>query len=208
MNRLHVARIPTPAPGWRTIPVFAAGAWVGLFLGASSALAQVRAPSFDEFKLINSRNIFDPNRRAVRREEPREPRVEARGRPNWLMLTGTLVSEGRALAFFNSSRSDCRKVVSVGESIGEFKVIAITPLQVEWEQNSRRSVLAVGRQVPIEGTTTEPEAPAPTIEPVAPSPSPASGAPSGETPAPPPAGNKNEILRRMMERRAQEMNSK
>jgi hypothetical protein len=178
-----------------------------LLIGLTTPLAwaQGSKPSYDSFKLVKSRNIFDPNRRAVRREESREARPESRSRPNWLMLTGTMVTEGKTLAFFNSSRSDYRKVVAVGESIADYKVTAITPLQVEWERGGQRSVLAVGRQVSIEGTTTEPlESPAP--EETAPPADGEKSAPATSEPAP--SGDKNEVLRRMMERRAKEMNSK
>jgi len=176
------------------------------------ALAQERKPSYDDFKLVKSRNIFDPNRRASRREEPRESRPESRSRPNWLMLTGTMVTDGRTLAFFNSSRSDYRKVIGVGDLVADYKLTAITPLQVEWEHGGKRSVLAVGRQVQLEGMTSEPVESSPPSD-TASAPPPANGematvAPSGGAPAAPPTNDKNEILRRMMEKRAKEMNSK
>jgi hypothetical protein len=178
-----------------------------LLIGLTIPLARAQGgkPSYDSFKLIKSRNIFDPNRRAVRWEEPRESRPEQRSRPNWLMLTGTMVTDGKTLAFFNSSRSDYRKVVAVGESVADYKVTAITPLQVEWERGGKRSVLAVGRQVQIDGTTTEPEEPAQPDE-TAPPANGEKAAPAASEPAP--SGDKNEVLRRMMERRAKEMNSK
>src|SRR5436190_13891359 len=121
-----------------------------------AAFAEEKKPSFDNFKLVKSRNIFDPNRRASRREEPRESRPESRSRPNWLMLTGTMVADGKTLAFFNSSKSDYRKVIGVGDLVADYKLTAITPLQVEWEHGGKRSVLAVGRQVQLEGMTSEP----------------------------------------------------
>jgi hypothetical protein len=39
--------------------------------------------------------------------------------------------------------------------VGDFKVVAVTPVQVEWEHEGKRTVLAVGKQIEIAGTTTE-----------------------------------------------------
>jgi hypothetical protein len=121
-----------------------------------SASAQEKKGSYDTFKLMKARNIFDPNRQPVRTEQPRDrEQRESRTRPNWIALTGTMVTDDKALAFFNSSRADARKVAGVGEQVGEFKVLAVTPVQVEWEREGKRTVLAVGRQIETSGTTTE-----------------------------------------------------
>jgi hypothetical protein len=180
-----------------------------LILACVGASAQERKPSYDSFKLVRTRNIFDPNRRAMRTES-REPRSEGRSRPNWISLTGVMVSNEKSLAFFNSSRSDGRKVAGIGETVADFKIVAITPLQVEWEHAGKRSVLAVGRQIELSGTTVEPVDTAPALpgeDSNASHPADGSATPPASSTAPPAGvpGDKNDVLRRMMERRQKEL---
>jgi hypothetical protein len=195
-------------------------ALMGVF--APMLRAADKVPGYDTFRLLKARNMFDPNRRPVRVEPPPSQRSAAgpqRPRSSSLALTGTMVTEGRSVAFFSGDRSDYNRVISVGDTVADCKVTAIKPREVEVERGGKTSVLAVGNRIQIEGATPDiaPEEPAPappgppTEGPPAPG-APAPGTPGPDAPAPaatdaapPAAKDVNDVLRRMMERREKEM---
>lgn len=161
---------------------------------------------YDTFKGVRTRNIFDPNRKAFRETPPVPTRSSTPSRPrsSSFTLTGTMVREGRSLAFFSGSRSEFSKVISVGDAVANFKVTSIEPAQVQLEHDGKKVTLAIGKPFQIEGQPGDPETPEEPA-PAADGPTPA----ATSTSAPPaPAGGdaKSEILRRMMERRAKELN--
>ena len=173
----------------------------------AGAQAVEKAPGFDTFRLMRTRNMFDPNRLPARTETAptRSGSPVRENRSSSLSLTGTMVAEGKTLAFFNGTRTDYAKVLSVGDTIADCKITAIQPTQIEMERGGKRAVLAVGQQLQIEGVpsnvTVEETAPA------TPAPGTAPADPSAPALAAPPASNdKSDVLRRMMERREKEMN--
>ena len=175
---------------------------VVLPLGAQAADTK----GYDAFKGVRTRNIFDPNRKAVRIEsarssEPRKPRSSS------FTLTGTMVREGRSLAFFGGTRSEFSKVISVGDSVANYKVTTIEPGQVELERDGKKLTLAIGKPFQIEsapGVAAEPDEPEEAAKPEG-----TEGTKTTDAAAPPapPAGGdaKSEIMRKMMEKRAKEM---
>ena len=174
-----------------------------------AGLAADAGKGYEAYKLVRTRNIFDPNRRAVRETPPPRASSPPRTRSSTFTLTGTMVREGRSLAFFSGSRSEFSKVISVGDSVANYKITAIESSQVDLEHDGRKVTLAIGKPFQIEGLPGEPEPPE---EPPA-SPDGTTTTNATDASAPPaaptaPAGTdpKSEILRRMMERRAKEMN--
>lgn len=172
----------------------------------AGAQAAEKAPGFDAFRLMRTRNMFDPGRRPVRTETAptRSGPPVRENRSSTLTLTGTMVTDGKVLAFFNGTRADYAKVLSVGDTIADGKITAIQATQVELERGGKPAVLAVGQQLQIEGAPSD----VPAAEPApAPSPTAAPGDPAAPAPAAPaPSNDKSEVLRRMMERREKEMN--
>ena len=175
---------------------------------AINALAADAPKGYDAYKVVRTRNIFDPNRKAVRETPPVRSNAPSRPRSSSFTLTGTMVREGRSLAFFSGSRSEFSKVISVGDSVADFKVIAIEPGEVVLERDGKKMALAIGKPFQIEGKPGDPEPveePASNAEGTTLPASPESGtAPAASAP---PAGSdaKSEVLRKMMERRAKEM---
>ena len=187
---------------------------IGTMLSIDADAAEA-AKGYDAFRLMRTRNIFDPNRKPVRVEAPRPS--APRTRSSSFTLTGTMVRDGRSLAFFSGTRSEFSKVIGVGDSVANYKIASIEPSQVELEHDGKKLTLAIGQPFKIEpqpGDPVEPDEPEDaaktegtegtkttdgTSAPATP------GAPPN---APPPAsgsGNsKDEIMRRMMERRAKE----
>lgn len=163
---------------------------------------------FDSFRLVLSRNVFDPERRAMPSRDAARRTVPQGTVRSSVTLTGTMVTPSKSLAFFGSSRSEYNKVASVNDQVGDFKVLEIAPNEVMLEHAGEKTPLSVGKQLPLAGTEPapagtpgapaappEPGAPAAAADPVSPTAAPPSGAPS----------SKEEILRRMMERRQKEM---
>jgi hypothetical protein len=169
--------------------------------------AAEKPAGYDAFSLVRTRNIFDPNRRApVKASEQPRPAAPSRPKSVHLTLTGTMVTDGKSLAFFSGSRSEFNKIIGVGGTIGDFKVAAITSGQVDLDHAGKATSLAVGKRLQLEGTeadAAEPEPGAATADAPAPSANPSQ--PSAPASAPPSGGSPSEILKRMMERRAQEM---
>ena len=172
-----------------------------LALLAIQELARSADPlrGYDAFRFVRTRNIFDPNRQSMR---PDAPRSESRPQSNYLALTGTMVTEGKALAFFSGTGADSSKVAGIGETVGSYKIKTIAPQQVELEKDGQAVTLPIGRQLTLEGTVTVRVSndPSPPPQDSAPGSAPASTTPE----ASPPSGNKDDVLRRMMERRAKE----
>lgn len=171
----------------------------------AAAAAPPAGKGFDAFPMVKMKNVFDPNRKPMRVDSTADSRPSKdRNRPSYFTLTGTMVAEGRSLAFFSGSRSEFSKVLPVGEVVGGYKVVSITSSQTELEHDGKTFVMAVGKSQQIDGSTDEvPAAPAPD-----PGSSPSSSSsPTGDAPAAassaptlPVTTDKTEILRRLMER--------
>ena len=179
-------------------------------IGAMVMTQPVRAaePKTDDegMAMIRERNIFDPNRRAGRRTEgPREASAPARAQV--LALTGTMLHSGRALAFFGGSESEYRKVITVGDQVGQFTVGRIARGEVELSGGDERFVLEVGKNLKRSGDGPWQKSEERYAAAAAPTAS--SRAEPGKSPTPleaavPAADGAGEVMRRMMERRRQE----
>lgn len=184
----------------------ASGRFAAVFLFAILAMhrpAAAQEPSkpqgFDAFRLLLTRNVFDPERRAPLRSTGPQRTLPPGTVRSSVTLTGTMVTSSKSLAFFGSSRPEYNKVVSSQESVGDYKVLKIEPHEVTLEHAGQTTVLGVGKQIPLAGTE-----PAPAGTSAETSAEPGSSAPVASPPAGVPA-DKDEVLRRMMQRRQQEM---
>lgn len=154
--------------------------------------------------VLRERNVFDPNRRAQRRDEPGER--EAPPQTESFVLTGALLHDGTALGFFDGSRPEYRRVLSTGESLAGYSVVEIATSGVTLEKDGSQVQLAVGMSLRRVGegewtlAAERYEAPGSSAAPPGPSPVPPPDAAVGSAPS----DEKNDILRRMMERRRQE----
>ena len=210
-----------------------------LLLAASlPAMAQSagKKPSYDAYRMVRSRNIFDPDRR------PNSPMISAKSARSYtpdspadfIALTGILVNGEKALAFFSNSRHTYNKVLSVKGKVAGAVILKINDSSIEVDSAGKRLKVAVGQIVPSDGS--EPKAaPSLYIPPVAsysssssslpsltgsssypsssayPTPSSSSSSSASDAPSsfPTPSAavstDKEAILRRMMEKRQQEL---
>jgi len=187
-----------------------------LFTGSDAAAQTAEKPraGYEAFQFARTRNIFDPNRQA-RSEAPRReqgPPKPPRSRPNFLTLTGTMVTGGKSFAFFSGAGSESSKVAGVGERVSDYKIAAINPADVQLEKGGKSVALGVGKQLTLEGTilvapALSESAPAVAAAPAASS-TPADPAVPGTAPpatAEPSSGGPSDVLKKMMERRQKEM---
>ena len=116
--------------------------------GATNAAPVIPAnipgrPLYSAFKIINDRNIFDPNRRPgmtnVNPDRPRPVEVES------FSLTAIISSEKGTYAFFNSSSYAYKKALKESGAIAGYTVAYIEPPDlVELESGGKTVELTVG----------------------------------------------------------------
>lgn len=167
-------------------------------LATANAQTPAQGKGYEAFQGMRTRNIFDPDRRGPRVESA--PSAATSNRPDFVALTGTMVTSGKTLAFFVGSRTEFNKVLAVNEKIADYTVASITPSHVELEKEGKPVTLGVGKQLAMDGSgTVSASAGASGAGPSATSSTTADTAPPAGVSA-----DKAEILRRMMERRKQE----
>lgn len=171
---------------------------LALLAAAAGARAQQPAPSYDTFRLVRLRNMFDPDRRGLRGDASATAAPRAGGPlPNYLTFTGAMVTNGRKLAFFSGARPEYNRVIGPRDRIADFVVNDVSDGQVELRLGDKKILVAVGQNVPLTGSSAA-------SQPGLQSPPEAAPAVPVATSSAPSAGGSEEVLRRMMERRQKE----
>ncbi len=170
----------------------------------STATQTATAQGYDTFRTLQTRNIFDPDRRPM--VPPATPQAtQPASSADYVALTGVMVTSEKSLAFFSGSRSEYSKVVAVNADIAGAKLMKITPANIEVERDGKRISVNVGQTVPLNASAQPGAAPiAATTAATLPESSPSSAATNAPSSTAPPA-NASEVLRRMMERRQQQL---
>lgn len=119
-----------------------AGLLAGLRLSAAEA-KPVAADSFEAFRLITDRNIFDPNRIA----RSRRAAEEAPPRSDILSVVGTMNYSKGLFAFFDGSAPAYRQVLREGQTIADYTVTHIDQQSVELSRNGQKLTLVIGAQL-------------------------------------------------------------
>ena len=182
-------------------------------------------PTYDSFRLIHTRNVFDPDRRPVRPVNS-APAAVGPTRADYAALTGTMLSAEKSYAFFSGSRPEFNKVLSVHDNFANATITGITGQSIEIERGGKRTAILIGQTVPFDNQTApgEPPAEAPTPEVSSSVSAPGSGGtyrsatgatspyrpatagnPAAASTSKAPPANLDEIRRRMMEKRQQEL---
>ena len=150
--------------------------------------------SYDAFRIVAQRNIFDPNRRA--RSTTTEAPPERPKRTEAFTLLGSIAYEKGDFAFFEGTSSDYRKSVKAGDSIGGLKIAEVAPNHVTFEAGEGKTVqLPIGSQMKrVEGEEWKVNSHLETFSSSSPSAeSTNSGASSG-------SGEVSEVLKRLLEK--------
>ena len=100
--------------------------------------------SFDDFKILYERNIFDQNRRPV---SDRDRNVVRERRPSSverIHLRGVMINEDESIAFFEGARAELSGTITRGGTIAGFTISGINTDRVTLEKSGRRLELPVG----------------------------------------------------------------
>ena len=155
------------------------------------------ARDFSSFKILVERNFFDPNRSPGSRGRADSPRA---AKAEFFTLVGTLRYEKGTFAFFDGSSSEYRKVLKPSDAIAGYRIAQIAPDRVRLEADGRQIDLSVGTQMkkPDEGewqlagraeSSSQAEA---VVD-------------SGGKKADGSTGEETEVLKRLMQKREQEL---
>jgi hypothetical protein len=140
----------------RTMKLKIRGAVVLLLIGwgvAPELPAQTtNAPSrlsFDAFRVVSDRNIFNPNRYARSAGRPTNQTRTSRPatRVEAISLVGIMAYEKGSFAFFDGSGGNFTKALQVGGTVGEYTVKQITPTEVKLATGTNTVELKVGMQL-------------------------------------------------------------
>jgi len=179
----------------------------GICAAGCVALAQgpMSPRDMGSYRVLQTRNIFDPDREPyVASAAPRPRIVEAQRRSaGYVMLTGVMVTPERSLAFFSGSQPEYDKVIAVNAEIAGAKLTKITSAGVEVDRGGRKINVPVGLTVPFDDST--PGAPPASAGDTTAASAPPAAPGLSTTPNPPSSGNIDEVMRRMMERRQKEL---
>lgn len=100
------------------------------------------AATFEAYRLIGDRNIFNPNRIGrSRASEAPAPRNDV------ISFVGTMQYEKGLFAFFDSPDAAYRKALNEGGALGKFIVKGITADSVELEREAKPLTLKMGQQL-------------------------------------------------------------
>ena len=178
-----------------------AGLAVLLLGGCPTAPAQQAGTDDSVFKLVVDRNIFNPNRlsrKVLQRDSHEGPAADM------FALVGTLSYEKGTYAFFDGSSPTNRRVVEVKGTIAGYTVLNITSDSVTMEGYGKRVELRVrNRMIHDEpggwrlAADDEPLPEAGTNMAASVSPGPG---PAGDS-----TGEMNDVLKKLMQRREQEL---
>jgi len=162
---------------------------------AAKASPTAAKGSFDSFRLIGDRNIFDPNRRSrsarSASNEPPPPTGDT------IAFVGTMDYDKGIFAFFDSSDARYRKVLPEGGALAEFVVKHVEARSVDLTRDGKVTTLQITQQLhrPDGGDWAVTGAsPAPTVSTAA------EGAATPVIPA-----DASDILKRLMEQRQKQL---
>ena len=183
----------------------AAACLLALTVSAWAAPHQTPAKKtgYETYRLLQTRNIFDPERQpGVTNTAPVQVQTTP-SNPDYAALTGTMITAEKTLAFFSGSRTEYNAVLTTNGRIAGAKVTKITAESVEVERNGKRVTVAVGQTVPLDASSMPTAAPASTPS-SATTASPSNTSPNASSTSAP-SGDREAVMRRMMEKRQQEL---
>lgn len=150
------------------------------------------------FKLIAERNIFNPNRssrsgkasKAV--EKPKPVKTET------FTLAGTMSYDKGDVVFFDSASSEYRKAVKLNGQIAGYTITTISNQKVTLEKEGKRIELAVGGQMRRQDENPWEVVPGSNTR--------LTEAKSGAAATSADSGAENDIIKRMLQKREEELN--
>jgi hypothetical protein len=181
---------------WKILAITMLVVTDGLAAGAQQT-NRTSEVDFSNFQVISERNIFNPSRTARHRSGGRQESAA-----DAFSLVGTMKYTKGTFAFFDGTTSEYRKAVQNAGTIAGYKVTDITPTSVKLANGDKQLTMKIGTQMRREEKgawqlVASGELPAETTETV-------------DSASAEPAGNDsstegNDVLKRLMQRREQEL---
>ena len=122
--------------------------------------ARAQKATYESFKTLQSRNIFDPDRSRDTGTQPARTRTQetrtayvqqAPPKPSdYVELTGVMTTEEETFAFFAGSQRQYNKVVAVNGAIAGATITKITAAGIEVTRDGKQIAVPVGRTVPFD----------------------------------------------------------
>ena len=168
------------------------------FTASAQETNRVNQTDFSSFRIISQRNIFDPNRTARHRDRSGQSRKAA----DAFFLVGTMSYDKGHFAFFDGTRSEYRKVLQSTGAIGDYQVAEIQPNSVKLEAGGRQVEMKVGTQMERQDAggwqlVANSELPSAAVD--------NTTSTANDTANPPSSGEVNDVLKKLMQQREQEM---
>jgi len=181
---------------WKVWAVVAVAMMNG-FVASAQETNDTGQAGFSAFQVISQKNIFNLNRTGRRRDRGRSQRGA-----DAFYLVGTMSYEKGTFAFFDGTGSEYKKVLQNNGAIAGYKVVEITPTSVKLETGGKQVTMKVGTQMRHETQggwqlVANNELPQPSVEDTAATPDDTTSSSSSDEP--------NDVLRRLMQRREQEL---
>lgn len=168
-----------------------------------------RRQGFEAFKLVYSRNVFDPNRRPS--SGPGRVRAARPKKVEGISLVGTMIYGQSAYAFFKGSDAKFQTALSLSNTVAGLTLIAIQPDGVKFSSASNSVLeLALDKQLRRDDDGEWQVATSP-VSYESTSSSSGSGGSTGSresvsAASPGSGGSADDIIRRLMKKREQEIN--
>lgn len=115
--------------------------------GGTNSAPEIPKTDYAYFKVVNDRNIFNPGRQPNRPDRPASREVKRTPKVDAFSLVGTLRYEKGDMAFFDGSSSDYRKAHKAGDTIAGYKVLSISDSAVRIEAQGKVTQLKIGSQM-------------------------------------------------------------
>jgi hypothetical protein len=115
--------------------------------GGTNSAPEIPKTDYAYFKVVNDRNIFNPGRQPNRPDRPSSREVKRTPKVDAFSLVGTLRYEKGDMAFFDGSSSDYRKAHKAGDTIAGYKVLSISDSTVRIEAQGKVTQLKIGSQM-------------------------------------------------------------
>lgn len=103
--------------------------------------------SFEAFRIVAQRNIFNPNRSSGGGSRNEDARPSRSARTESFTLVGTMLYANGQYAFFDSSSAGYKKALKTGDTIARYKINEVTPNEVKLEADGKMLSVAVGQQL-------------------------------------------------------------
>lgn len=126
------------------------GVWLCVCQTASAQSTNAPARlSYDSFRAVSDRNIFNPNRYARGSGRTTAPRTSSTpaSRVESFSLVGIMAYESGVFAFFDGTKSDYKLALKTDGKIGEYTVAEVTPEHVTITESTNNITLKVGMQM-------------------------------------------------------------